>query len=132
MKKVRKRNQKGVVSGAQKIYLAQSRRTAIAAFWRWAKRWRGDEPKAVECVESDLEELLAHFKEPAALGPTLRTTNPIERTFREVRRRTKPMTVVNNNDSLERVAYSVFHHLNTSGKGALSKLLHKTRDMTGV
>ena len=113
VKKVRKRNQKAVVSGAQKIYLAESRRAAISAFWRWAKHWRGDEPKAVECIESDLEELLAHFKEPPALRRKLRTTNPIERTFREVRRRTKPMTVMNNKESLERVAYSVFHHLNT-------------------
>lgn len=102
------------MSGAQKVYLAETRREAIAAFWRWAKRWRGDEPKAVECIESDLEELLAHLKEPPALRATLRTTNPIERTFREVRRRTKPMTVMNNKESLERVAYSVFHHLNTS------------------
>jgi transposase-like protein len=40
--KVRKRNRKAVVSGAQRIYEAHSRRTAIAAFWRWAERWRGD------------------------------------------------------------------------------------------
>lgn len=65
------------------------------------------------CIHSDLEALLAHFQEPAALRLTLRTTNPIERVFREVRRRTRPMTVMNNNESLERVAYSVFHHLNT-------------------
>jgi transposase-like protein len=111
--KVRKRNRKAVVSGAQRIYEAHSRRTAIAAFWRWAERWRGDEPKAVQCIESDLEALLAHFQEPPALRATLRTINPIERVFREVRRRTRPMTVMNNNESLERIAYSVFHRLNT-------------------
>ena len=111
--KVRKRNRKAVVSGAQRIYEAHSRRAAIAAFWRWAKRWRGDEPKAVQCIESDLEALLAHFQEPLALRVTLRTINPIERVFREVRRRTRPMTGMNNNESRERVAYSVFHRLNT-------------------
>ena len=65
------------------------------------------------CIESDLETLLAHFQEPPALRVTLRTINPIERVFREVRRRTRPMTVMNNNESLERVAYSVFHRINT-------------------
>ena len=63
--------------------------------WRWAKQWRGREPKAVACIESDLETLLAHFQEPPALRVTLRTINPIERVFREVRRRTRPMTVMN-------------------------------------
>ena len=95
VKKVRKRNQEAVVSGAQRIYEAHSRRAAIAAFWRWAKQWRGREPKAVACIESDLETLLAHFQEPPALRVTLRTINPIERVFREVRRRTRPMTVMN-------------------------------------
>ena len=113
VKKVRKRNQEAVVSGAQRIYEAHSRRAAIAAFWRWAKQWRGREPKAVACIESDLETLLAHFQEPPALRVTLRTINPIERVFLEVRRRTRPMTVMNNNESLERVAYSVFHRINT-------------------
>ncbi len=111
--KVRKRDRDAVVRGARRIYQAPTRRAAISAFWRWAKRWRRTYPKAVGCVETDLEALLAHFKEPPSLRATLRTTNPIERVFREVRRRTKPMTVVNNDDSLERVAYSVFHHLNT-------------------
>lgn len=110
--KVRRRDQAEVLSGARRIYLAKTRREAIAAFWQWAKAWRGTYPKAVRCVEEHLEELLAHFLEPEALRPTLRTTNPLERVFREVRRRTRPMSVVNHDASLERVAYSVFHHLN--------------------
>lgn len=108
----RKRDQEALLKGARAIYLAGSRRGAIAAFWAWANTWRGTYPKAVRCVEEHLEELLAHFLEPEALRPTLRTTNPLERAFREVRRRTRPMTVMNHDASLERVAYSVFHHLN--------------------
>jgi putative transposase len=109
---VRKRDREAVVRGARRIYLAQSRGAASGAFWRWAKRWRETYPQAVGCIQRDLQELLAHFKEPPKLRPTLRTTNPIERAFREVRRRTRPMTVVNSDESIERVAYSVFHHLN--------------------
>jgi putative transposase len=75
--KVRKRNREAVVSGAQKIYEAHSRRAAIAAFWCWAKRWRGRELKAVACIQSDLEALLAHFQEPPALRTTPRTTHGV-------------------------------------------------------
>lgn len=110
--KVRKRDQLAVVSGARAIYLAKTRREAIGAFWRFAHRWRGSYPRAVRCVEEHLEELLAHFREPPELRPTLRTINPLESIFRQVRRRTKLIDVFNHGESLERVAYSVFHYHN--------------------
>ena len=46
-----------------------------------------------------------------------RTTNAIERCFREVRRRTRPMTCFNNNASCERIIYAVFTHLNRNREG---------------
>jgi transposase-like protein len=46
-----------------------------------------------------------------------RTTNAIERCFREVRRRTRPMTCFNNNASCERIIYAVLSHLNNNWKG---------------
>jgi putative transposase len=110
--KVRRKDQGEVTKGARRIYLAQTRKEALSAFGSWARRWRGVYPKAVKCLEEDLEELLAHFQESPDLRACLRTTNPLERAFREVRRRTRPMTVMNHGDSLERVAYSVFHYFN--------------------
>jgi len=46
----------------------------------------------------------------------IRTTNVIERVFREIRRRTKPMSCFNNNDSLQRIMFAVFYRLNTNWK----------------
>src|SRR3989449_2582348 len=40
------------------IYRALNRRQAERAFRRWAGRWRKRRPRAVACVERDLEELL--------------------------------------------------------------------------
>ncbi len=42
----------------------------------------------------------------------LRTTNVIERAFREVRRRTMPMSCFNHDQSIERIVYAVLNHLN--------------------
>ncbi|MFQ6110419.1 MAG: IS256 family transposase [Nitrospinota bacterium] len=112
----RKRDREALLAGARTIYLAGTRRGAIRAFWRWAHSWRETYPKAVRCIEKDLDELLFHFREPLNLRPTLRTTNPLERAFREVRRRTRPMSVFNNDESLERIALSVFNHLNSQWK----------------
>lgn len=47
-----------------------------------------------------------------------RTTNAIERCFREVRRRTRPMICFNNNPPRrERIIYAVFNHLNRNWEG---------------
>ena len=42
---------------------------------------------------------------PKHLRPKLRTTNAIERCFREVRRRTRPMSAFCNDASCERIVY---------------------------
>ncbi|HUT42723.1 MAG TPA: transposase, partial [Desulfobacterales bacterium] len=44
--------------------------------------------------------------------PQIRTTNAIERRFREVRRRTRPMGVFSDKTSMERILYAVFSYEN--------------------
>jgi transposase-like protein len=97
---------------ARNIYDANSRKEAIEAYFGWAKEWRSRRPKAVACMEKDLEELLAFYGTPKPLWKKLRTTNAIERAFREVRRRTRPMSCFNNTQSIERIVYAVLSHLN--------------------
>jgi putative transposase len=109
--------QKGCIADARDIYLAPTRRAAITAYWRWARRWRGEAPKAVACLERDLDDLLAHFACPATHRRKVRTTNAIERCFREVRRRTRPMSCFTNDASCERIIYAVVSHLNHSWEG---------------
>ena len=110
--KLKKRDQEECISQAREIYNAPHRREAIEAFWRWARRWRKVAPKAVECLEKDLEELLAHFDCPLEHRKRIRTTNVIERSFREVRRRIRPMSSFKNKKSCDRIIYGITHHLN--------------------
>lgn len=121
-----KRSQRAdCIAGARRIYQARSRRTAIAAYWAWARRWREEAPKAVACLERDLEELLAHFAVPPEDRRAVRTTNAIERCFREVRRRTRPMSCFTNDASCERIIYAVFSHLNQNWEARPSQSPHK-------
>ena len=94
------------------IYNAENRKEAIKAYKRWASKWKDISPKAVKCIEKDLEELLNVFYCPKEIRIKLRTTNVIERAFREVRRRTRPMSCFNNIQSIERIVYAVLSHLN--------------------
>lgn len=102
------------VREAAAIYRASSRREAEQAFRRWAERWRARRPRAVASVEHHLEELLNFFAVPEGHWIKVRTTNVIERSFREVRRRTRPMSSFTNPASCERIVYGVISHLNRS------------------
>ena len=93
---------------------AKTRAEAIQRFKQWKADWQEREPKAVACLEADLDDLLTCLDMPQAHRPTVRTTNPIERAFREVRKRTRPMSCFNNPASIERIIFAVLSHLNAN------------------
>ena len=68
-------------------------------------------------LERDLDALLAVFDLPARHRKMLRTTNAIERCFREVRRRTRSIGCFVNDASLERMIYGLFRFLNERRAG---------------
>jgi putative transposase len=110
---VRKADHKRVKSDLHRISRAPSLQRAQQALGRFCSCWRDLYPKAVRCLVSDEEELLWFFrvKDPA-LWPQIRTTNAIERRFREVRRRTWPMGTFSDRTSMERILYAVFTYEN--------------------
>lgn len=114
--KLPRKEQESCLKEAKSIYLAITRRQAMDRFLHWEKRWLGIAPKAVACLKDDLEELLNFLDCPQPHWRKIRTTNAIERTFREVRRRTRPMSSFNNNASVDRIVYGVITHLNTNWK----------------
>ncbi|GAB3389805.1 hypothetical protein GCM10027514_33020 [Azotobacter armeniacus] len=80
---------------------------------RFADRWQGAYPKAVACLRNDLDELLTCFRyKPLEERKAVRTTNAIERRFREVRRRTRPMGVFQDRTSMDRILFAVFTYEN--------------------
>ncbi|MFQ5474149.1 MAG: transposase, partial [Dehalococcoidia bacterium] len=72
-------------------------------FRSWRNRWIEIEPKAVACLEADIEEMLEFFSVPEHFQRTMRTTNPMERVFREVRRRTRTISCFTNRRSVDRM-----------------------------
>jgi len=124
---VRERDQQQVIAGARAIYQASTRRAAMAAFLAWKRQWQVRYPKAVLCLEKDLNELLACMSFPQPLRVKLRTTNAIERCFREVRRRTRPMSAFCNDASCERIVYALIAHMNAQwSRKPLPKSTHNT------
>ena len=107
-----KASQRPCLEEARLLYQAPHRTEALRRFRVWKTRWQAQAPKAVTCLESDLEELLAFFDCPPAHWKRLRTTNVIERLFVEVRRRIRTMCAFTTRSSCERILFSVFDRMN--------------------
>ncbi len=126
--KVRKRNEKACLDGAKLIYLAPNRTEAAKRFRSWRDKWSEIEPKAVACLEADIEEMLEFFSVAHEFQKTVRTTNPIERVFREVRRRTRTISCFTNRRSVDRMLYAVLTYQNRHWDEAYrpKQFTHKT------
>ena len=109
---VRRRDHDRIKHDAQKIYQAASRALARRAFAHFKWHWQQTYPAVVRRLERDLPELLNFFQFPQHLWRKLRTTNAIERCFVEVRRRTRPMVVFTNVQSVDRIIYAIFSRFN--------------------
>jgi len=64
--KLRRAQQAECLAGARAIYEGLTRREAARCYWAWARRWRMEAPKAVACLEQDLDGLLAFLVCPQA------------------------------------------------------------------
>jgi putative transposase len=134
LEKVKKGDQEKVKKDLHRICYAKSRQLATQAYWAFCQKYRKAYPGAVKSLGSEIEDLLSFYqvklspterrgrsvqelqKAQEALWRRIRTTNPIERAFREVRRRTRPMGVFVNSNSMERILFAVFFHLNSKGQ----------------
>jgi putative transposase len=113
LNKVRKPDHATVEAGLHRIMNTSTRPAAWSAARRFADRWEGIYPKAVACLRTDLDDLLTCFRYPSLdERKAVRTTNAVERRFREVRRRTRPMGTFQDRTSMDRILFAVFMHEN--------------------
>jgi putative transposase len=115
LNKVRKADQPKVKRALHKVMNAANAPAARSAARHFAKRFQDPYPAAVACLRNDLDELLTCFRYKSETNRrAVRTTNAIERRFREVRRRTRPMGTFQDRTSMDRILFAVFTHENKS------------------
>lgn len=126
---VRKADREAVKKGLAAISNASGIRQAQSTLKRFAHKWGTLYPKALASLKECEEELLAFFSiQDSNLWKKIRTTNLIERRFRELRRRTRPMGVFSDKTSMERILYAVFAHENFKNKSGGPFLLSLTQN----
>jgi putative transposase len=97
---------------ARRIWAAPNRKEAIRRFKEWEHKWYPLAENAVRCLRKDLYACLRYYDLPQDKWKKVRTTNVLERAFREVRRRTRPMNFYPNEKSAEKLFYGVTDYLN--------------------
>jgi putative transposase len=106
-----------VVEGLQGVYKAEHLHGAKAAFRLWKEKWQPKYASVVRSVEEDLGHLLAFYSCDPLHWEYIRTSNPIERVFRELRRQQFGCGAFANRDACNRAVFRVFNWLNGRWQG---------------
>lgn len=72
----------------QEMYMADTKKNALAAYTQFISAYGEKYPKAVACLEKDKDQLFIFYDFPGIHWIHIRTTNPIESTFATIRQRT--------------------------------------------
>jgi putative transposase len=88
LNKLPKSQQPKAKRALQEIWMAETKKDALAAFDAFIETWGVKYDKAVECLIKDRDALLAFYDFPAEHWKHLRTTNVVESSFATVRHRT--------------------------------------------
>ena len=113
--KVKNADQSTAKRALHRIMNAPNAPAARVAARKFANRFEDKYPAAVACLRNDLDELLTCYRYKSEdQRRKVRTTNAIERRFREVRRRTRPMGTFQDRTSMDRILFAVFSHENKS------------------
>ena len=104
---------RGIVPAeAKQIFYATSKDEALNIFYAFKEKYDTTLPQIVECMEKDLTELLTFYQFPYKHWVKIRSTNVIERAFKEFRRRIKIMETFPNEQSCLRIMFSLAKLLN--------------------
>jgi len=95
------------------VFKAETMENAMTRAKEFVKKWYVLEEKATTSFKFNIEDCFAYLQFPKEIWSKIRTTNILEREFREVRRRTKVFDdSFNDRESCEKYANSIFTNLN--------------------
>ena len=103
--KIRVKDKVEFLGDLKTIYTALDRDLALAAFDTVKSKWSKTYPKEIQSWEDQLPTLLTFYKYPKLIRGSIYTSNAIERTNKELRKRFRPMNSLTNMDAAEKIIY---------------------------
>jgi len=97
----------------KKVFTVKDKKEAEETAKLFCQKWYIQEEKAINSFRHNLEDCFTYFEFPEHIWKRIRTTNILEREFREVRRRIKVFdNSFNSVESITNYANSIFNNLN--------------------
>lgn len=107
------RNRVLIMEDLKTIFAVQTRGEAILKTKAVVKKWYIVEPKAMESLRFHIEDCFTYFSFPKEIWSKVRTTNVLEREFRELRRRMKVFdNTFQSEESANRYTNTIISYLN--------------------
>lgn len=113
--KTKHKNKQAMAEDLKTIFQGQNENEAISKAKQVIKKWYITEKSATESLRHNIEYCFTYMRFPKEIWSKIRTTNILEREFREVRRRMKGFdNTFQNVDSANRYANTIFSYLNNN------------------
>ncbi|GAA0472957.1 IS256 family transposase [Alkalibacillus silvisoli] len=109
---VRKKDREEVAEDLKKVYRVNTKTEAMEKFKDFKNKWNSTYPKVIKSWEEDLSVLLTFLDYPKVIQPQIYTTNTIERTIKEIKKRTHSMNSLPSEKALEKIVYLVSKEFN--------------------
>jgi len=111
--KVKHKNKRQVADDLKPVFNQETKQEAENQAKMFCKKWYLIEPKAVETFRNNLDYCFTYYQFPKEIWHKIRTSNAIEREFRELRRRIKIFdNSFNSIFSTKNYANTIFTNLN--------------------
>ena len=119
-----------IMKRAKVIYEARSAEEARSRLKELMRFWRRWEPQPLGLFSRDFEQTLSFYGMEERFWIRVRTTNPIERFIREIRRRIRPMGRFVNAQSCKRLTFGVIQDIQLRGYGSKKPSLTTQNEIT--
>jgi putative transposase len=117
LNRVRKKDQLEVAEDLKLIYCAPNKKIALQMFQQFESTWSSKYPREVQSWANELDVLLTFMDYPGSIRSVIYTTNAIERTIKEIRKRLKPMNSLSSLEATEKVVYLTIQDFNEKWAG---------------
>ncbi len=96
----------------KRIYKLPTKEYGIRNFEKFKEKWERIYPKQLGSWEKDLKVLLTFMEYPESIRNVIYTTNWIERTNKEFKKRFKTMNSLPNENAVEKIVYLIVQEYN--------------------
>jgi transposase-like protein len=94
------------------VYSSETEEEFIMCHREVYRKWRRTEPEAMKLFKSIDSRMLSKYKFNKLMHRHIHSNNPIERYFKELRRRIKAIGIFENVKSADRLIYLIVEYLN--------------------